>query len=120
MVEHVSGKDNARNSERSELRATFGRKLFLFLAGRSGGLGGLGLHQALLELVHTTGGVHELLLAGVERMARVADADDDRLPGRARLDHVAARATDFRVRIFRMNISFHKIKGREQYHLSAE
>src|SRR5262245_22604683 len=40
-------------------------------------------------------------------MAIVADTDDDRRLGGACLDHVAARATDFRVHILRMNVSFH-------------
>ena len=69
---------------------------------------GLRLGHALLEFVHAPGGVHELLLAGVKRMADVADADDDRRLGGAGFDHVAARATDFRVHVFRMNISSHK------------
>jgi len=70
---------------------------------RGGRLGG-----ALLEFVHATGGVHELLSAGVKGMAHVANADDDGLLGGARLDHVAAGATDFRVHIFRMNVRLHK------------
>jgi len=74
---------------------------------RGGGLGG-----ALLELVHAAGGVHELLGAGVERVAHVANADDDGLLGGARLDHVAAGATDFRVHIFRMNVRLHKKDGK--------
>ena len=72
------------------------------------GLGGLGLDHALLEFVHAPGGVHELLLAGVKRMAGVADADDNRGLGRAGLDDVAARATDLRFLILRVNVSFHK------------
>ena len=50
--------------------------------------------------------------AGVERMAHVANADDDGLLGGARLDHVAAGATDFRVHIFRMNVRLHKKDGK--------
>jgi hypothetical protein len=85
--------------------------LFLFLRGeRFGGGGGLG--GALLEFVHAAGGVHELLRAGVEGMAHVANADDDGLLGGARLDHVAAGATDFRVHIFRMNVRLHKKDGK--------
>jgi hypothetical protein len=61
-----------------------------------------------LELVHAAGGVHELLLAGVERMADVADAQNHGLLGGASLDDVATGTTDFRVHILRMNISFHK------------
>jgi predicted RNase H-like HicB family nuclease len=81
--------------------------LFLFLRGVLG-LRGLRLGGALLEFVHAAGGVHELLLAGVKRMADVADADDDGRAGGTRLDHVAAGATDFRVHIFRMNVRLHK------------
>ena len=80
---------------------------FLFLRGERLG-GGLRLGGALLEFVHATGGVHEFLLAGVKRMADVADADNDDRLGGARLDHVAAGATDFRVHIFRMNVRLHK------------
>ena len=72
------------------------------------GLRGCRLGGALLEFVHAAGGVHELLRAGVKGMAHVANADDDGLLGGARLDHVAAGATDFRVHIFRMNVRLHK------------
>jgi hypothetical protein len=81
---------------------------FLFLPRCVLGLRGLGFREALLEFIHATGGVHELLLSGVKWMARVADADDDGLLGGARLDHVAAGATDFRVHICRMNVRLHK------------
>jgi hypothetical protein len=80
---------------------------FLFLRGERLG-GGLRLGGALLELVHATGRVHEFLRARVERVADVANADDDGLLGGARFDHVAAGATDFRVHIFRMNVRLHK------------
>ena len=84
---------------------------FLFLRGERLG-GGLRLGGALLEFVHAAGGVHEFLRAGVEGMAHVANADDDGLLGGARLDHVAAGATDFRVHIFRMNVRLHKKDGK--------
>jgi hypothetical protein len=61
-----------------------------------------------LELVHATGGIHELLLTGVKRMAHVTNADDDRRLGGTGLDHVATGATNFRIHIFRMNVCFHK------------
>jgi hypothetical protein len=89
-------------------RAASAEKLLLFPAGGGGSLRGLGFHQALLELVHATGGVHKFLLAGVKRVADVANADDDHGPGGAGLDDVAAGATDFRVHIFRMNVRLHK------------
>src|SRR5260370_22563610 len=85
-----------------------GKALLLFLSARSGGLRGLRFDHALLELVHAPCRVHELLLAGVKRMAGVTYTHDDDGLGRAGLDHVAARATDFRIHIFRMYISFHK------------
>ena len=85
------------------------KKLLLFLLGGGKGfLGGLRLGGALLEFVHASGGVHELLLAGVERVAHVANADDNQWLGGAGLDLVAAGATDFRVHIFRMNVRLHK------------
>jgi hypothetical protein len=81
---------------------------FLFLLRGLFGLRGLRLGQALLEFVHASGGVHELLCAGVKRVAGVANADDDGGFGGTRLDHVAAGAPDFRVRIFWMNVRLHK------------
>src|ERR1035438_1233750 len=101
-------KKSARRRQRTGGRNESGQlNLFLFLRGeRLGGGGGLG--GALLELVHAAGGVHEFLLAGIKRMADVANADDDDRLGGARLDHVAAGATDFGVHIFRMNVRLHK------------
>src|SRR6266511_455725 len=94
--------------------------LFLLRGGGGGGLGlgGLRLGQALLEFVHATGGVHKLLLAGVKRVADIADTDQNRRLGGAGLDHIAAGATDFRIHILRMNVGFHN-KGRTTYHPSA-
>src|SRR6267154_5606254 len=81
--------------------------LFLFRSG-GGGLGGLGLGHALLEFIHAPRSIHKLLLAGIERVAHVADAhDDDRLRG-SRLYSVTASATDLRVHVFRMYVNFHK------------
>ena len=98
----------ARSRKRAGGRNESGQlNFFLFLRGERLG-GGLRLGGALLEFVHAAGGVHELLRAGVEGMAHVANADDDGLLGGARLDHVAAGATDFRVHIFRMNVRLHK------------
>ena len=100
----------------AELKNSCGRvfckKLLLFLAGCRRRLGGLGLGGALLEFVHAAGGVHELLLAGVERVAHVANAHDDHGLGGAGLDLIAAGATDFRVHIFRMNGRLHKKDGK--------
>jgi hypothetical protein len=106
-------KDNRPQFRISERRAVMGQKLnFLFLLGGLFGLRGLRLGEALLEFVHAASGVHELLLAGVKRMAGVANADDDGGSGGTRLDHVAAGATDFRIRIFRMNVRLHKRAGK--------
>src|SRR5664280_1173598 len=91
------------------LRAVGGKKLFLlFLRSVEGFFGGQRFGRALLEFVHAAGGIHKFLRAGVKGMARVANADDDGLLGGARLDHVAAGATDFRVNIFRMDVRLHK------------
>jgi hypothetical protein len=87
-------------------------KLNFFLFDRRGGLGGGRFGGALLELVHATGRVHELLLPRLKRMAGVADADDDAGLGGTRFDHVAASATDFCVDIFRMDVRLHKMVGK--------
>jgi hypothetical protein len=106
-------KDNRPQFRISERRAVIGQKLnFLFLLRGLCGLCGLRLGEALLEFVHAAGGVHELLLAGVKRVAGVANADDDGGSGGTRLDHVAAGTTDFRVHIFWMNVRLHKRSAR--------
>lgn len=81
--------------------------LLLFALRGAGGLRSLGLGHPLLELIHTAGCIYELLLAGVERMAGIADTNNNNRLGGTGFDHVAARATDFRFHILRMNI-FHK------------
>jgi hypothetical protein len=107
------GKRNRLHSAETERRRVNVKPLLLFLlCGGKRFLGGLRLGGALLEFVHAPGGVHELLLTGVERVAGVANADDDHGLGGAGLDLVAAGATDFRVHIFRMNVRLHK-KGRK-------
>jgi hypothetical protein len=85
--------------------------LFLLAGGGRGGLGGLRLDHALLELVHSAGGIDKLLRARVEGMARVANAYHDDGPNRSSFDHIAAGATNFSGLIFRMYVSFHN-KGR--------
>src|SRR5207248_4959431 len=60
-----------------------------------------------LETLHTTGRVHELLLAGEEGMALGADFDPDVRPRRARLDDLPAGACDRRVHVIRMNTHLH-------------
>jgi hypothetical protein len=101
-------KESARSRKRAGGRNEIVRlNLFLFLRGECLGGGGC-LGGALLEFVYAPGGVHELLRAGVKRMARVANAYDDGLLGGARLDHVTTGATYLSVHIFRMNVRLHK------------
>jgi hypothetical protein len=104
----VEKNKTARDSQRNSGRDEIWQLSFLFLLRGEGFLSSLGLGGALLELVHATGGVHELLLARVKGMAHVANAHDNGGPGGTRLDYVAAGATDFRVVIFRMNVRSHK------------
>jgi hypothetical protein len=86
-------------------------QLNFFLFGRGGGgLCGLRLDEALLKFVHATGGIHEFLRAGIERVAGIADADDDGGLGGAGLNYVATGATDFRVSVFRMYVRLHNKK----------
>ena len=67
------------------------------------------LHAVFLaELLNTTSGIHDLLLAGVERMALGADFDIEIAAGSgAGLELVAATAGDSHVRIIWLNIGFH-------------
>lgn len=87
------------------------RELDLLLLGSGGGgdssLSGLRLGHALLEFINASGGIDELLLAGVKRVAGVANTKDGRRFGRAGLDYIAAGATDFRFVILRVQVSFH-------------
>ena len=107
------GKRNRLHSAETERRRINVEKLLLLLlCGGKRFLGGLRLGGALLEFVHATGGVHELLLSGVERVAHVANTDDDHRLGGAGLDLIATGATDFRVHIFRMNVRLHKKGGK--------
>lgn len=79
--------------------------LFLFrtrLAGFFGlnlGLGQSGFLNALLETLHSTGGVHQFLLAGIKRMALAADFSVDFLNGRAGGKSIAASAFNYGVGI---------------------
>src|SRR5205807_6452090 len=81
--------------------------LLLFRSG-SGSLGGLRLRHALLEFIHAPRGIYKLLLAGVKRMAHIANThNNNRLRG-TRFDHVATRATNLRLHVLGMYIYFHK------------
>ena len=73
---------------------------------------GLGLGEALLELVDATGGIDEFLHAGKERVADVADADDNAGFGGTGFDDVSAGTADLGILVFRMYIGSHK-KGRK-------
>ena len=80
----------------------FFRFFFSFLL--LGGLGYFGrfllfssFFSHLLETVDPAGRIHDLLLAGVERMAGGADFHLHLFDGGAGLDNVAARADDFGV-----------------------
>src|SRR5437867_6744930 len=65
------------------------------------------LHAAL-EALDLTGGVHDVLGAGVEGMAIRADLDADRLGGRPdREGGTAPDAVHLRLMVLRMNLGFH-------------
>src|SRR6185503_10166460 len=84
--------------------------LLLFPLGSiycSGSLGRLRFGHALLELVHAPGRIDKLLLPRVKRMADIANSHQDRVLRGTRLNDVPAGATNLRVLVFRMNISFH-------------
>ncbi len=67
------------------------------------------LHAVLLaEFFHATGGVHDLLLAGVERVALRANFDVQGLAvGGAGLERIAATAGYGNFVVIRMNVGFH-------------
>src|SRR5207245_5527 len=60
-----------------------------------------------LESLDPSRRVHELLLPGVEGMALRAHFHPDLGPGRTGMHHLAARAGDGGIDIFRMNASLH-------------
>ena len=62
---------------------------------------------ALLEAVHASAGVNQLLLAGVERMALRADIDAQLLLHGTGLEGLAADAADDRLAVIRMDLLFH-------------
>ena len=61
----------------------------------------------LVELINTTAGINELLLAGVEGMALGADFNGDALTGRTGLDGCAACALDNGGLVIRMDSFLH-------------
>jgi hypothetical protein len=94
-----------------QARAENGRKLFLSFFAGSGGLCGVRFSEALLEFIDAPGCIDELLHAGVEGMADIADPDQDGGPRRAGFYNVPAGATQLGIHVFRMSVSFHKSKG---------
>src|SRR5262249_52078419 len=109
---HTPENDTARdvtNTAGGETR----KKLLLFLfAVRGGGLSGLGLGDALLKLIHSSGGIDEFLHPGIKGMTDIADPDQDRRLRRTSFDDIAAGAADLCVDVLRMSISFHKNEPR--------
>lgn len=71
---------------------------FLFLLG-----------VALLEFLHATRAVDKLLLAGKKRVAAGADFHADVLLGGARVNHVAAHASDRGIKVLGMYFLFHQM-----------
>src|SRR4051794_26512724 len=67
---------------------------------------------AATEALDATTGVHQLLTAGVERVAVRADLDVDLRLGGARRELVTARAADVRLDVFRMDLGLHEINSR--------
>ena len=61
----------------------------------------------LVELIDAAAGVHELLLARIERVALGADLNGDVLLGGAGLDNVAAGAPDGGLVVFRVDAFLH-------------
>jgi hypothetical protein len=62
----------------------------------------------LAETLDSTGGIHDLLLAGVERVARRTDLDVQWLAvRRLGLERVAAAASHFDFLVFRVDAFFH-------------
>jgi hypothetical protein len=120
IMKNVPEKENA-------VRFLGGTALFNFTKRRllgGGGLGGGGnsrcasgatglgagkLGILLLEAFHAAGGIDELLLPGVKRVADAADFDFDMLERAAGFERVSARAPDFRKVVLGVNFLFHDI-----------
>src|SRR5882672_12602763 len=91
----------ARTSSRSE-------RLKLRLRGKLAGLGFRRCRILLAELIDATAGIHNFLLAGIERMAVGANLDLQILAdGRASLEMVAAGTSDRDDFVFWMDAGFH-------------
>src|SRR6187399_2117597 len=74
-------------------------------------LGPAGLLETPLEALDATAGVHELLLAGVERMAFGADLHVELWLRRTRLKLVPARAANRGENVFGMDVRLHLHSG---------
>src|SRR3954447_17104505 len=77
------------------------------LARAAAALGALGPLELLLEALHPAAGVHELLLARVERMAVRADLDVELGIRRPRLERVPAGAGHGREDVLGMDFGLH-------------
>ena len=74
----------------------------------SRGLGGWFLAVTLVETIHASGGIDQLLFAGEERVASRANFDVQvALLGRARLERLAASAGNIYFDVFWVNSWFH-------------
>src|SRR3954469_2101311 len=80
------------------------------LAGAGFALGALGALEALLEALDPAAGVHELLLARVERVAVRADLDVELGLRRPRLECVPARARHRGEHVLGMDLSLHEAR----------
>src|SRR5215468_9831278 len=72
-----------------------------------------------LKPLHAPGGIHELLLAGIEGVTLRAHLHADLRLGRAGADDLPARARDRRVDVVRMNASLHGPPPRSFNHTSG-
>src|SRR5688500_6562410 len=76
-------------------------------AAGSLGAGALAAGEPALEALHPAAGVHELLLARVERVAVAADLHLDLGLGGPRLELVAAGTADVRDDVFGVEVGLH-------------
>src|ERR687897_1734677 len=80
----------------------------MLLANRLSAAGAAGLLEPALEALHSAAGVHQLLLARVERVARGAHVDVDLRLRRAGLELVAAGAADVGRNVLGMDTGLHR------------
>lgn len=86
-----------------------GGGLLYFFAFADSGSGGL-FAGAFLEFLHPAGGIHKFLLAGIKRMALIAELSADFFHGTAGGKNITAGAGYLAIRKkFGMNRFFHKI-----------